>query len=68
MADEAAPSKRDIATGVIAQQLGIPPSQVSDDTELGDHGLDIVTVVCFKTCTALVGRVGMKAKDVFNQL
>lgn len=61
-------NSREIAAAVIADKLGIPRDQVTDDTALGDAWSDITVTVCFRTSTVVIGNTGMTAGDVFKQL
>lgn len=59
---------KEIAVAVIADKLGIPENQVTDKTPLGDAWHEVAPVIAIKTGKIIVSNVGMKAKDIFEQL
>ena len=61
-------TKRETATAVIAEKLGIPLDQVKDDTPLGDVAHDITLILAFKSGDMMIGNANMTAKDVYDQL
>lgn len=61
-------SNREIATAVIADKLGIPPTAVTDSTSLGEAWREIAMVVAFKTGQQIISNVEMSASDLFMQL
>ena len=61
-------SNRDIAIAVIADKLGIPQSEVNDETDVSRAWHEISMVIAFKTGKSIRSSVGMKAVDLLSQI
>lgn len=62
-------STRETVISIVAQQLGIPEAQVTDDLSLGDHSEDVATmVVCHTGKMVCLSKFPVTVADLLQQI